>query len=95
MISQRISISSGTSVVYGHFEPESETPFYIGHGSMDAGRPFRGGRWRTKAWRQHVEEIGGVYEVRILATYKTKLEALEHERKLLAEFRPIINVKTN
>lgn len=94
MSNQRTVISTGTTVVYGHFAPGTGVPFYIGHGSMDAGRPFRGGRWRTDTWRQYVRSIGGTYEVGIFATYNTKGEAHEHECKLIAEYRPVVNVAT-
>jgi len=94
MSNQRISISTGTSAVYGHFVPGEKKPFYIGHGSMDAGRPFRGGRWRTQSWRQYVTEIGGIYEVHIFAVYETKREAQEHERRLLAKYEPVVNANS-
>lgn len=94
MTNQCITITAGTSVVYGHFAPGEDLPFYVGHGSMDAARPFRGGRWRTKTWRDYVRAIGGTYEVRILAAFETKLEAQEHERKLISKYRPVINVNT-
>jgi hypothetical protein len=88
----KVRIKSGKSVVYAHYALGNNTPFYIGHGSIDAARPFRGGRWRTAAWRKYVDELGGTYEVEILAEYDDKQDAINHELELIDRYRPVINV---
>ena len=88
----RVQLTSGKSVVYAHYDLGSNQPFYIGHGSIDAARPFRGGRWRTVAWNRYVEKLGGTYEVEILAEYDSKQDAIDHELELIRQHRPLINV---
>jgi alpha-galactosidase len=88
----RLQVTSGKSVVYAHYALGSKIPFYIGHGSIDAARPFRGGRWRTAAWRKYVDELGDTYEVEILSEYDDKQDAINHELELISQHRPVINV---
>lgn len=72
--------------VYSHATKTDGTVFYIGCGN--ANRPYVT-QGRSRKWREMSKEMGRT--VQIIATYKFKWQALEHEKRLLNEVRPCCN----
>ena len=84
-------IHSDKFVVYGHFLPGQEQPFYVGSGTF--GRAFEAARnnSRNPRWRELVASCKK-FEARILVVLETREEAYRVEEELIRKWQPATNV---
>lgn len=76
---------------YAHYTPDTKQLFYIGKGQR---KRFKQSYARTTWWHNKVKKHGG-FEAVILAYWKTEQEAFEHEKFLIALFKPqLVNLSS-
>ena len=78
------SIDTKTWYVYAHLNPITKAPFYIGKGTGTRAHDRNG---RNKAWHFYqncLKELGLIFEVHILHTCESELDALKLERSEIA-----------
>ena len=75
--------------VYTH--SHNGTVFYVGCGVSN--RPKS--KSRTDKWHDHIDSIGGSYEVNIISSHTSKKRALAVERRLIKALRPKCNYQHN